>query len=300
MAEISCAKVVWPEAKINLCWWHLRRAIRTRLAKAKLSTTPYNVEQAKKEYGFIDTDFIPPGTRVDIEDYEGGPPDLLLSLVDAATTTTVPQPPNNSELAATQPQPPPLGHVTNSLRIRLPLANVAAAIPNSRPPQTSPICDGNDSNKENPVRDHQSQGNRIIQGVGFTLRVAGPTTGFPERAAVSEKAAGENEADFSDGEDNNKGRRTFCPALYRDPIVKMIERHYCAHPLVPGYAPPEPIGIKRWAVQQMYNFCVKHELPEVWAYLWENWYRKGRWELWARCMYELIPKLKTTMILESQ
>jgi hypothetical protein len=84
------------------------------------------------------------------------------------------------------------------------------------------------------------------------------------------------------------------------PIIKMVERHYCAHPLVSGYAPPEPIGIKLWAVQQMYNFCVKHELPEVWAYLWENWYRRGRWERWACCMHDLIPRLKTTMILESQ
>lgn len=111
--------------------------------------------------------------------------------------------------------------------------------------------------------------------MGFTLQVAGSTT---EQAA--EKAGSENEVDVSEGEDDGKGRHTFCPALYRDPIIKMVERHYCAHPLVPGYAPPEPIGIKRWAVQQMYNFCVKHELPEVWAYLWENWYRKGHWELW--------------------
>jgi hypothetical protein len=44
MAEIGCSKLVWKEAKINLCWWHLRHALRTRLAKAKLSTTPYNFE----------------------------------------------------------------------------------------------------------------------------------------------------------------------------------------------------------------------------------------------------------------
>jgi len=299
MAEIGCAKVVWPEAKINLCWWHLHRAIRTRLAKAKLSTTPYNFERARNEYGFIDKDFIPPGTRVDIEDYEGGSPDLLLPL--ATAPTTAPRPPTNPELAATQPQPLPLGNVTNSLRIRLPLANVVAAISNSHSPKTSMISSMNTSNKENPIGGHQLQGDRVIQGVGFTLRVAGPTTVCPEWATIRKKVAGEDEADVSEEEgDCEQGRRTFCPALYRDPIVKMIERHYCAHPLVPGYAPPEPIGIKQWAVQQMYNFCVKHELPEVWAYLWENWYRRGRWELWARCMHDLIPRLKTTMILESQ
>ncbi|KAJ7043906.1 hypothetical protein C8F04DRAFT_894863, partial [Mycena alexandri] len=91
----------------------------------------------------------------------------------------------------------------------------------------------------------------------------------------------------------------FCPAVYRDPILTMMERHYCAHPLLPGNSHPSPEGIKRWAVSQMYKFCVEHDLREVWAYLWENWYRKSRWELWSRSVYPEIPILKTTMILES-
>jgi len=44
MGEIGAAHDMW-EAKINLCWWHLRHAIRTRLAKAKLATSPYNVNK---------------------------------------------------------------------------------------------------------------------------------------------------------------------------------------------------------------------------------------------------------------
>ncbi|TFK57941.1 hypothetical protein BDN72DRAFT_737553, partial [Pluteus cervinus] len=96
------------------------------------------------------------------------------------------------------------------------------------------------------------------------------------------------------------GQRTFCPAIYRDSIVDMMERHYCAHPMIPGYTRPDAASIKRWAVQQMYRFCNQNGLPEVWAYLWENWYRHGRWELWARSVHpEMIPILKTTMILES-
>jgi hypothetical protein len=116
----------------------------------------------------------------------------------------VPQPPTNPEPArATQPQPPPLGKATNSLRIRLPLANVVAAIPNSSPPQ-------NTLNKENPVKGHQPQGNLVIQGVGFTLQVVGPTTVHPKQAAVGEEAVGGNEADISEGEDDGEhGQRTF-------------------------------------------------------------------------------------------
>ncbi len=88
-----------------------------------------------------------------------------------------------------------------------------------------------------------------------------------DRAAISDDEDGEGKV----------GRRTFCPAIYRDAIIKMMEKHYCAHPLIPGYSHPDAEGIKHWAVQSMYNFCVKHDLPEVWVYLWENWYRKGRW-----------------------
>src|SRR5258708_33513376 len=34
MAEIGTLKEVWQKSKISLCWWHLRRAVRTQLAKA--------------------------------------------------------------------------------------------------------------------------------------------------------------------------------------------------------------------------------------------------------------------------
>jgi hypothetical protein len=87
MAEIGCSKMVW-DAKINLCWWHLQRAVRARLAKGKLSTSLYNIDRTMKEFGFIDADFIPPGTRVDIENCEGGSPDNeLLPLVNAETSS---------------------------------------------------------------------------------------------------------------------------------------------------------------------------------------------------------------------
>ena len=50
----------------------------------------------------------------------------------------------------------------------------------------------------------------------------------------------------------------------------------------------------------MYDFCVKHKLPEVWVYHCENWYHKGRWELWAKYAHKLMLVLKTTMIVERQ
>ncbi|KAH8996443.1 hypothetical protein EDB86DRAFT_2803978 [Lactarius hatsudake] len=54
-----------------------------------------------------------------------------------------------------------------------------------------------------------------------------------------------------------------------------------------------------WAVKQMYSLCVHHDLPNLWAYLWENWYRRGRWELWVRSGEPReIPRLKTMMFVE--
>ncbi len=261
MGEIGALQEVW-EAKINLCWWHLRQAVRTRLAKVKLSTTPYNVERATKEFSFISADFIPPGTRVDVNDYEGG-------ILDEQPPVVIPA---NVMAPAAAMQSPAAASV---LKIKLALPNIASAV------------------------------GRIIQGVGFKLLIAPTQLPTTEEEDNEEEVAGAMEKEISEDEDEDEdesmpGRHTFCPALYRDPIVNMMERHYCAHPSIPGYGPPDTVGIKRWAVEQMYNFCTKYELPEVWAYLWENWYRHGRWELWARCGHKLIPILKTTMILESQ
>jgi hypothetical protein len=176
--------------------------------------------------------------------------------------------------------------VINTLRIKLP--------PKTQSTSQLALCDGAD--KENMAgapcnAEHPIRVKRVILHVSSTRK---STLGQiePEKPAV----------EVSDDEENdgNQDRRTFCAATHRDTIINMIEQHYCAHPLIPGYAAPDPGAIKRWAVQKMYYFCEKNDLREVWAYLWENWYRQGRWELWARPAHDTIPVLKTTMILESQ
>jgi len=93
---------------------------------------------------------------------------------------------------------------------------------------------------------------------------------------------------------------TFCLTYLHDAIIAMVEHHFCAHPLIPGYSAPTELGIQYWAVKQIYTFCVDNGIPECWAYLWENWYCPDRWKLWARAGCDEIPILKTTMICESQ
>jgi len=107
--------------------------------------------------------------------------------------------------------------------------------------------------------------------------------------------------DESDDKSGTLGsRHQFCPADLREAVLSLVTMHFCVHPSIPGYAAPSREGIRWWAVQQMYNFCVKHDLKELWAYLWSNWYREDRWKLWARSMCKEIPRLRTTMICEAQ
>ncbi|KAJ7197581.1 hypothetical protein GGX14DRAFT_374847 [Mycena pura] len=118
------------------------------------------------------------------------------------------------------------------------------------------------------------------------------------RIPVLHCPAGED-VEMAEEEDTKNTKRTFCRAVCRDPIRAMMKPHAFAHPLIPGYCHPSKEGIKYWAVKQAYDYCVEHDLREVWAYLWRNWYRSGRWELWARSAHPTIPRLRTTMICES-
>ncbi|KAJ7661459.1 hypothetical protein DFH06DRAFT_1268903 [Mycena polygramma] len=215
MAEIGMIR--------SLCLWHLKHAVRTRLEKRKLSTTPYNVQRAHAEYPFIDLKFKPAG-RADPTEFEGG---VLESPTVPVTSTPAPRP--------------------HAVTIKLP------------PTQRTALDD---------------------------------TTNLSGSAAAPMDVDEENE-------EEEGAQRIFCPVELREDIVSMMERHLNAHPLIPGYSHPSPEGIREWAVKQMYTFCVNNDLPEVWAYLWENWYRRGRWELWARAEHPEIPRLKTTMMVES-
>ncbi|KAJ6617365.1 hypothetical protein B0H10DRAFT_1760364, partial [Mycena sp. CBHHK59/15] len=249
MAEIGMLKDVW-NSKISLCWWHLRRAVRTRLASAKLSTTPYDPGCAHAEFSFIDPAFAPQG-RADAGEYEGGIPDTITAVI------------------STPPQP-------------LTFA-----------PMTMPQCVWSVSPPES--RSMAPRERRMCCPIMMPKTTA-PRK--PKPRVTETESGGESEGEEEE-EEEEQTRSTFCPIHYHDPIVSMMEKHFCVHPLLPGYAHPSPKGIKCWAVLQMYKFCVEHGLLEVWAYLWENWYRRSRWELWARCTHPEIPVLKTMMILES-
>jgi hypothetical protein len=249
MAEIGTLKDVWKKAKISLCWWHLRRAVRTRLAKNKLSTTPYDMKRACAEFNFIDPEFVPPRTRVDRDDYEGDIPDDKMI-----------QPHSAEPASSAASKEMPFGNAMNTFRIKLPPKSQSASA-------SLPKSAHHDGDKEN-MHGTPCGAKQPIRVKHVVLHVS-----LAPKSTLSEQLDGAKPADEISDDDENDGnpeRRTFCPAAHRDAIINMIEQHYCAHPLIPGYAAPDPGAIKRWAVQKMYCFCEKHDLREVWAYLWEN------------------------------
>jgi hypothetical protein len=262
MAGIGMARTVWIP-KVNLCWWHVDNSVEDRLEKNKLSTTPYDAERANSEFPFISIVFVPPG-KADPMENEGGSGGNR----DHAGIADVPQ----------RDSP-------NAITLRISIPSHLRQLPNTSESPPAPTTKSISPEHISIPQNQETSSHKL------TIRLP----------AVSDKE--NHRPEPNKGVDNNVSKdtkRTFCPVEYRQPIIDMMERHYCAHPLIPGYSSPTPEGIREWAVKQMYKYCVDHDLREVWAYLWENWYRPGRWDLWARSCHPEIPILKTTMILESQ
>ena len=289
MAEIGASRRVWPEAKHQLCWWHQREAVRRRL-KGNLPTSIYNPPRAKREHGFIDINFRPYG-RTDPNDIEGNVPGEVCE-----------QETQSKAIPLTSNDP-------NSIKLRIPVLSSQGTQRDHASTRTlsnyypDPIwC------RMSPLTGSglglQGTDCTPVTGSGPGTVAPTPHTNMPKLMIRICAPMASRETvmvgDEPDEEITNE-RHTFCPIEYRTMVVDMMERHFCAHPLIPGYSALTPEGIKAWAVKQAYEFCLHRDLPNLWAYLWENWYRRGRWELWARSGNpKEIPRLKTKMFVEGQ
>ena len=63
LSEINALRSVWPNADYQLCYWHVLRALRKRLAIRKRAPAPYSIVQARSRFEFIDQWFMPIGQR---------------------------------------------------------------------------------------------------------------------------------------------------------------------------------------------------------------------------------------------
>lgn len=96
----------------------------------------------------------------------------------------------------------------------------------------------------------------------------------------------------------------FCPPAHRLPIMHLFAKHASQHPLLPERHGEDRDSelIYRDAVTEpeMYRHCERNNLTEVWAYLWNCWYKPSRWHLWTRAAHSAsIPVHRTTMMVEA-
>lgn len=57
----------WPTAKHHLCFWHVLRALRRRLANNREPPAFYHSVDVKKKFQFIDSAFLPAGQMSEID-----------------------------------------------------------------------------------------------------------------------------------------------------------------------------------------------------------------------------------------
>jgi hypothetical protein len=61
-SEINALRACFPNAAIQLCFWHVLRAIKKRLATLRRRPAFYDVDEAQAEFGdAIDKTFVPQG-----------------------------------------------------------------------------------------------------------------------------------------------------------------------------------------------------------------------------------------------
>jgi hypothetical protein len=86
-------------------------------------------------------------------------------------------------------------------------------------------------------------------------------------------------------------------------ILQKFRIHFHQHPELPlNDADGTHLSaneIHHGAAKDMYDYCREHDLAQVWAYMWNRWYTPNQWPLWARSAHPAIPRIKTTMIVES-
>jgi hypothetical protein len=95
----------------------------------------------------------------------------------------------------------------------------------------------------------------------------------------------------------------FCPMEHRATILQKFRIHFHQHPKLPlndaNGTHLDANEIRQGAAKDMYDYCQEHDLAQVWAYMWNRWYTLNQWPLWARSAHPAIPRIKTTMIVES-
>lgn len=234
IAEIGAFHIVWSKIKLQMCEWHIQKAVRERLGKPALATTAYDAHAARGIWSFIDLHFIP---------------------------DTKPNPNDNEDREYE---------------------------PNARPARAK------------AKKGSSSKGKAAAQTVtampganSILVKLSVPQTFKDTHPPVETRPTAPSRPQY-------EKEVIFCPVDLCEGILDLMHHHCNMHPTIPGPHAMTVKAVGEWCAREMYTFCKKNGLRSCWAYLWGNWYRPGRWELWARAECPSIPRLRTTMICESQ
>ncbi|KAG6848015.1 hypothetical protein H0H93_004170 [Arthromyces matolae] len=275
-SEINAFRSVFPDAKHQLCFWHCLRAIKTRLAILRRRPKDYDVLEAIKEFPYISRSFVPIG-----QSKETNPDTYVAPKATPRVTVRF-----NGELQNQPPKPsahPPRLILRLNGRVR-----TIVALPKSF--QTSPIDDpveedGNSSDVDVETDDTNDLRNQVDQLFDKDDREEedGPDWMFEKGELTSKDPA-----------------YVFCPAPHRKQLLRLFTKHFCQHPIfLERDGQWDASRIWEQAVFEMYDFCFRRGLREVWGYMWTSWYSRKIWSLWARSTSPYLTRLRTTMNVEN-
>ncbi|KAJ3069306.1 hypothetical protein HDU98_007642 [Podochytrium sp. JEL0797] len=266
-SEINAFHAVWPNSKHQLCYWHCNRAIKKRLAALRQHPRPYNGDAATAVFDFIDPNFVP--------------------------ISQVPK-----ELRGSLAKPPPRP-------VKRPQRFLVKSIP-----QTETLAD--DSHSDDL---HSDDSGDEVQERFFKLIRRGLTGEITEQEAyaLSLQLQQHVETDIlsppqhfndSDSRSGNDSEESDDEIDSDDEGEE--EEVICGDGLgaiAAGASDNARATVEVFAVDDKEYSGMdenRNQLREVWAYMWNDWYRRERWPLWARSsVADTLSTKRTTMIVES-
>ncbi|GAA6000782.1 hypothetical protein JCM5350_006974 [Sporobolomyces pararoseus] len=285
-SEISAAKEVWGEAKVQTCLWHMKKAVDRRLSKqANRQRTRYSVKEVQQVVPSANSNFQPTNPVL---------PTRFVPFSDSPLAST------STLQAETAPE-------TNPLRIvlRVP-ANYY--LNNPQAPEYSPEIlemmkrleyEDEDEDEGNEWLNDGSEGAKEGENFGGNVAIEFENRGEDGDEGLGNLTKKQKRAKLM--REKKGGGKAIADAKQRAKIISMMETHYSRHPLIPNANGKKETAdeIYRSSAKEMYEYCLKEDRGDAWAYLWESWYRPGRWDLWARSAYHLIAVYRTTMGAEA-
>src|SRR5688572_30587014 len=82
-AQITAAQYVWPNVKIQICLWHIKKALKRRLADNTLpKTITYSSYTAHETFDFINIEFYPSTSNIQRHNFTFCPKNLHQKIID--------------------------------------------------------------------------------------------------------------------------------------------------------------------------------------------------------------------------